>query len=199
MFDKKEVLDKGLQMPDEVASVELPSSIQLLICEENAGVRDLAIEIQSHSPGKIKMETLQGAKSMQGGIGDNNPTSTLETGIVDEIIPMLEQISSDIAVQKQVLLLYLNTFTFCDRENSITEALKVATDMGIGIIIVHEQDIDKGGCPFSYCFDHAPQWLIDRPYRIFEDVVAVPLYSRDEYRKVSLRLILQKMVALTRD
>jgi len=197
-IEKKQVLDKGLQMPNEVSSVALSSSIQLLICEENAGVRDLAIEIQSQSPGKITMKTLQGAESTQGGIGDNNPQSTLEAGFDDDDITMSEQISSDLAVQKQILLLYLNKDTFCDGKNDITEAVKVAKGKGIGIILVHEQDIDKGGCPFSYFFDHAPQWLIDRPYRIFENV-AVPLHSRDEYRKVSLRLILQKMVALTRD
>ena len=194
-IDKKQMLDKGLQMPNEISSVALSSSIQLLICEENAGVCDLAIEIQSQFPDKIiKMKTLQGAESMQGDIGDNNPISRLETGFDDDDITMLEQISIDLAVQKQILLLYLNKDTFCDGENGITEALKVAKHKGIGIILVHEQDIDKGGCPFNYFFDHAPQWLIDCPYRIFEGV-AVPLYSRDEYRMVSLRLILQQMEA----
>jgi hypothetical protein len=33
---KKRVLDKGLQMPNEISSIALSSSIQLLICEENA-------------------------------------------------------------------------------------------------------------------------------------------------------------------
>jgi hypothetical protein len=115
----------------------------------------LAIEIQFQCPDTIiKIRTLQGAESMQGGIGDN---------FDDDDITMLEQISIDLAVQKQILLLYLNKDTFCDGENGITEALKVAKHKGIGIILVHEQDIDKGGCPLGKLEDKYTAGLLPVP------------------------------------
>ena len=40
--------------------------------------------------------------------------------------------------------------------------------------------------------ENTPAELIDSPVNIFRDI-AIPLYTRDEYRKISLRLILQKM------
>ena len=91
---------------------------------------------------------------MQGGIGDN---------FDDDDITMLEQISIDLAVQKKILLLYLNKDTFCDGENGITEALEVAKHKGIGIILVHEQDIDKGGCPLGKLEDKYTAGLLPVP------------------------------------
>ena len=54
---------------------------------------------------------------------------------------------------KQILLLYLHKDTFSSAaESSVAASIKAAKQKGISIILVHEQDIDKGGCPFSYFF-----------------------------------------------
>jgi len=69
----------------------------------------------------------------------------------------------------------------------------MAKNKGIDIILVHEQDIDNGGCPLSLVMENTPTELLD-PIQYFK-VIAIPLYTRGEYRKISLRLILQKMGA----
>jgi len=91
---------------------------------------------------------------------------------------------------KQILLLYLHKDTFSSAaESSVAASVKAAKQKGISIILVHEQDIDKGGCPFSYFFKNTPAELIDSPFTIYKDI-AIPLYSREEYRQLSLSLIL---------
>jgi len=52
-------------------------------------------------------------------------------------------------IQRQVLLLYLTNDISLDKESKTLEIVKMAKNKGIYIILVHEQDIDEGGCPFS--------------------------------------------------
>ena len=51
--------------------------------------------------------------------------------------------------RQQVLLLFLNKYISLDKESKTLEIVKMAKNKGIYIILVHEQDIDEGGCPFS--------------------------------------------------
>ena len=98
--------------------------------------------------------------------------------------------------QKQVLLLYLNKNTFGDGGDNdavVVKVVKAAKQRGVDIILVHEKDVDKDGChQFNYIYDHTPQELNDHPFKIYKDI-AIPLYSRNEYRKISLQLILQNI------
>jgi len=73
----------------------------------------------------------------------------------------------------------------------------MAKNKGIRIILVHEQDLDKGGCPFSLIIEKTSTELLDPPFKLFREI-AIPLYTRDEYRTISLRLILQKMITTER-
>ena len=96
---------------------------------------------------------------------------------------------------RSVVLLYLDKDIFLEEDSVATKAvLQAAIDMKIDIILVHEQDWDKGGCPFSLFLKQTPQDLIDPPYEIFKQI-AIPLYSRPEYRQVSMRQILDKILA----
>ena len=61
------------------------------------------------------------------------------------------------------------------------------------LVLVHEQDTSKGGCKFEEFFKVTPQKLINEPYNLYRDI-AVPLYSMEEYRNVSLQLIINKIV-----
>mmetsp|Transcript_25854 Transcript_25854/g.32570 ORF Transcript_25854/g.32570 Transcript_25854/m.32570 type:complete len:110 (+) Transcript_25854:3-332(+) len=67
------------------------------------------------------------------------------------------------------------------------------TNPKISLILVHEQDSLKGGCEFGDFFKVTPQKLIDEPYSLYRDI-AIPLFSLKEYRDVSLKLILNKIV-----
>jgi len=95
-------------------------------------------------------------------------------------------------------LLYLNQDTFEDNdqdESNLTRIIKLCiADAKTSIILVHEKDVSKGGCEFDEFFKHCPEELIKPPNNLFGDV-AVPLYTTEEYRIVSLREILCKMGA----
>jgi len=43
--------------------------------------------------------------------------------------------------------LYLNKDSFIDEENEILRIAKVAEDEGIDIVLVHEEDFEKGSFP----------------------------------------------------
>ena len=63
------------------------------------------------------------------------------------------------------------------------------TQRQLPLVLVHEQDPAKGHCPFRVFFDQTPEVLLKR--RRLYDTVAVPLYSLDMHRKISLRHILR--------
>ena len=63
----------------------------------------------------------------------------------------------------------------------------------IHIILVHEQDSLKGGCEFAEFFKVTPKRLIEEPYSLYKDI-AIPLYSMEAYRDVSIKMIVSKMV-----
>jgi hypothetical protein len=69
----------------------------------------------------------------------------------------------------------------------------VIKDAGIDIMLVHEQDSERGWCKFSQFFEQTPQILVDPPYQLYNEM-AIPLHTRSEYRIVSLRKIITKMV-----
>ena len=99
-------------------------------------------------------------------------------------------------VDKRVLLLYLNRNTFFNnQQDELLGVIKAAKKEGIDFILVHEHDTDKGSCPFGLIIENTPDELLYPPFNIFRDI-AIPLYKRDEYRKISLRVILQKMGAV---
>jgi len=88
----------------------------------------------------------------------------------------------------------LNNGISLDKESKTLEIVKMAKNKDICIILVHEQDVGKGGCPFSLIIEKTSTELLDPPFKLFREI-AIPLYTRDEYRTISLRLILQRMGA----
>jgi len=127
-----------------------------------------------------------GALNLTAGNTPDNPYDKVNNFEYDEVPPVAE---------KRALLLYLNQDSFSDDENKLADIVKAAKKQGIDTILVHEQDTIIGGCPFSSIIENTPSELKEPPFRIFKDI-AIPLYRRDEYRKISMRLILQKMEAV---
>ena len=68
-------------------------------------------------------------------------------------------------------------------------------DRRITIVSVHEQEASHGGVPFGNFFQQTPQVLQQPPYKLY-DTMAVPLYTSEEHREVSLRQVLQRMGAV---
>jgi len=330
---RRELLDKGLHMPRDLAEVSLTCQTKIIVCEENVGAYDLAKEIQALCPDRISIEVTKGEQEevdkrsrkstanvfpikegddieeglslckgfpaamfnkgeallrnskadeddlsegkskaydlssigvdssvswgadvlmssysgiaddessngkkvfyldntgkidlskYRGGLDDNlslgsNTDIRSPDGITnhdslkkaqdlfydDVIINLVEEEESSVEldnvpppIEKQVLLLYLNNGISLDKESKTLEIVKMAKNKGIYIILVHEQDVDKGGCPFSLIIEKTSTEMLDPPFKLFREI-AIPLYTRDEYRTISLRLILQKMGATT--
>lgn len=91
-----------------------------------------------------------------------------------------------------VLLLHLNKDTFNEENReSMIASIKIAQRrQDVKIILVHEQDsLKNAATDFGYFFEVTPQTL--DPSQFYREI-AIPLYTRKEYRKVSLHFIIQK-------
>ena len=91
---------------------------------------------------------------------------------------------------KKVMLLYLNKKTFQDDEGRLKEAVLYSLDNAINVVMVHEQDVNKGYCAFEQLFLQTPKELLARG--LYNDI-AIPLYRRKEYNAVSMRLLSKKL------
>ena len=116
--------------------------------------------------------------------------------VADEIDPFtIREITEfdPASIEKQcILLLYLNKDTFLDEGNMLQKVVQSAKGLKINIILIHEDDNGSGGCPFSLFFKQAPQVLIEPPHVLFQEM-AIPLYSTLEYRRVSMRKIIDRI------
>ena len=57
--------------------------------------------------------------------------------------------------------------------------------------MMHERDPSRNGCDFDVFFMKI-QWscLLEEPYQIYNRSIAIPLYSRDDYRDLGLKRVL---------
>ena len=93
------------------------------------------------------------------------------------------------------MLVYLNEDTFCDNDDMLHVSVKHVMDRNIKIVLVHERNMQMGGCPFDEIITQTPQELINDPYNIFSQDIAISLYSETEYEHVSICQILRKLGA----
>jgi len=197
------LLNEGLHLPSDVDSVPLTSPVQLLYCEENVGAHELAKEIEAKCPdNKITIKRVveenrdnlvQGVFPITGtfpdvGIDDIEDGLLFTTARTNDLIDLVDIIEGS---QKHVLLLYLNKKTFGDGNDSVAKVVKSVSEKKIDIILVHEKDVNKDGCQFNDIYDHTPFELKDH-YKIYKKI-AIPLYTQEEYRKISLQKILHKI------
>ena len=105
-----------------------------------------------------------------------------------------EEVQSLTSSLPRVFLLHLSKETFNDDNRALmTESILEAIKEKIPIILVHEQDLTKEAAPdFSYFLQNTPQQLIDPPINLYSDI-AIRLYTRKEYRQISLHLIVDKI------
>jgi len=161
-------LNEGLTVSTELGPVELTSFKTIIVSETNSG---------AHSVAERALECLEVSGKDNCRILDVASSSDLKRDLNGS----------------SYFLLYLNEGTFVNDETSLI--VKKAIDLEIEIILIHEQDSERGACPFDRFFEQTPQFLIDRPYSIYGDL-AIPLYSQKEYEKVSLRKLLLRMGAI---
>ncbi len=192
-----EEMCKDITVPDELGRITLTSPINILVSLSNQGCLDVAEDIKSMIP-ENESDMISICNDAAAFLNINEEASSEndnENGNVDDgknnLIPQ-----PTIFDRPTFLLLYLNEDTFRgsdQQRNEMKTIIETCIDNpNIGVILIQEQDVSKGACKFNVFFRDAPQTLINRPYNLFADI-AIPLHSMEEYRHVSLNLILQKM------
>ena len=71
-------------------------------------------------------------------------------------------------------------------KKALETCLKTALDIGIPVVLVHEQDSNKNNCSLDICINEMPRELIEEPYLLFEDNFPIPLHTADYYCVISL-------------
>merc|ERR1712008_372205 len=79
--------------------------------------------------------------------------------------------------------------------NQLQDSVKLSIDTGLPIILVHEKDTSKGGCPFETIITQTHDDLKGALYNLYSGDMAIGLYSIREYQKVSKRQILNNIGA----
>ena len=165
-------LASGLIVPGEIDTLGFKSPVTLLVCSANEGAWRIAKELQA-----VSMEGRQA-------IGIS----------LQEAETVLNEHSS--APQgKTAMLLYLTKDTFLDSDGKVAAAVQHALDLKISIALVQEQDVSRGGCPFSVFFDQTPKHLQLQPYSLYNEL-AVPYFPSTVHCTISRRHVLRKMGAV---
>ena len=107
--------------------------------------------------------------------------------------------SGDETLPPTHMLLYLNARTFTD-DGVTGRSVFQAMQQRVSIVLVQEMDPEKGACAFRRFLETTPPALIkgvpvdgvDLPVKLF-DTLAVPLFTSEEHRAVSMIHIAQLM------
>jgi len=166
------LLIQGLKLEGELGPLGFSSSLSILFCDTNTGAQCVAEEICEESS-----------------CGDVYARDAIKMLHKTDVLQSLQERG------KVYFILYLNENLFCNDNGECSKVVKFMMDNHIPVLLVHEQENSMGGCPFEKCFNLTPSEFVELPYKLYEKDVAVPLYSADEYRKVSLRLLLSKLGA----
>ena len=168
-------LDRGLTLPGELSPFRFPPPcITILTCDANVGARAVANEVRAtavrtSSDSTVRIEEAGAVLAA----GAAQPPGTV------------------------ALLIYLNERAFTDAGGVVAATVQRAMDARVPIALVHEQDEERGACVFARYFELAPDVLQQPPYKLF-DLVAVPLYSGADHRKIrsatSISLHLQPLL-----
>jgi len=90
-------------------------------------------------------------------------------------------------------LLYLSKHTFAGSSGShLATEIRVARAHRMPFILVHENDVARGGCEFVWVLDSTPPDLVHDG--LFREQLAVPL-MRGDHREVSIALAAGKLTS----
>eukprot|EP00555_Chaetoceros_dichaeta_P002211 CAMPEP_0198252350 /NCGR_PEP_ID=MMETSP1447-20131203/2848_1 /TAXON_ID=420782 /ORGANISM="Chaetoceros dichaeta, Strain CCMP1751" /LENGTH=497 /DNA_ID=CAMNT_0043937557 /DNA_START=1419 /DNA_END=2912 /DNA_ORIENTATION=+ len=155
------LLHKGLMTDNELSPVESVLPLEIMVCDANEGASNVALKLRGEYKGTLTINNID--------------------------IPNL--LSMQHGRKETVMILYLNDKVFDDEDNQLLDSVKLLIDKGIPIILVHEKDTSKGGCPFETIITRTPDDLKREPYNLYSYGAVASLHSG--YQQVSLRQILK--------
>ena len=159
------MLEKGLTVNSKLGPRKNSNPIKILYCGTNRGAFNIAEELKTQCKSEVSIHD----------IWDNLVLPQQERG------------------KTTAFLLYLNEHTFLDDVDRLEKWVKLALQSEFQVVLAWEKDVNRGGCSFDTFLSQTPIELKNKDYNLY-NVIAVPLYSRDEYRKAGLRLVLSKMI-----
>ncbi|KAL1527880.1 hypothetical protein AB1Y20_009256 [Prymnesium parvum] len=87
--------------------------------------------------------------------------------------------------------LYLSKDTFAGNSGArLAAEIRMARKRRIPFVLVHENDVARGGCEFSWVLDSTPQDLVQDG--LYKEQLAIPL-MRSDHREVSFALVARKL------
>jgi hypothetical protein len=170
---RKAELEAGIMVTNQIGPHSFRRPVLILTCSSNGGAQRIASEHAGAAchPGAACVEVAE---------------------VLSE--DSLAEITTNAAISR-VLLVYLNKQTFAGEDGTQTAgALRYILDADIPFVLVHKTDPFVDGCPFSTLVKAAPKDLLVAPYKLFGQI-AVALFPTQEFRSVSLRLLLRQMGA----
>ena len=198
-------LAQGVMVPGEIGPRGFTGLVvTILVCRDNKGALDVAKEVKAEAEGGRRSAAPQSIelRYADGVLKGSGPAAIRAGSSLSKSVSLIrsgsrlsQSASLTPAIKGRiVLLLYLTDRTFLDENGSVARLVQAAMDRRIVIAPVAEQEPSRGGVPFRNFFQQTPQVLQQPPYKLF-DTLAVPLYSSQEHRKVSLRHVLRGMGA----
>ena len=161
------LLSAGLKIDGEIKSMELSTPLEILYGWTNTEAYDIALKLVEECKGDIQVRAV--TISNKHWHNENRET---------------------------VMLVYLNKSTFQDTGCTLSESIIHSIHHNIKVVLVHENDPNKGGCDFEEIIQNTPKDLLENPYRIYSGDTAVSLYSFEDYKKTSLHQLIGKMGAI---
>ena len=168
------LLQQGLITSRDVQPMYFLQPVRLMFCTDNAGAKQLAGEMRSLA---IEMD-----------VHGDRMRCVYEAMIVHDASELTPDASKS---RPTHCLLYLNQQTFTDG-GGVARIIQAAMQSGITMVLVQEQDVKRGACPFRTFLDTTPPELIEAK---LYNTLAVPLYTTPEHRTVSIFYIARIMGA----
>jgi len=160
------LLHAGMKIDGEIKPAEMLMPLDILYCGDNAGAYEVALNIIDEC---------------------NDNVEVCEMNLSNDRLKRDNK--------EAVMLVYLNKMPFQGTNTNLSNSIIRAIEQNIQVVLVHENDTNKGGCAFWEIMEQTPVQLKSKPYSIYSNDIAVSLYSIEEYQRTSLRQMLFKMGA----
>ena len=159
----------------QIVSIKLMAEQLLRGCPQEKRLEDVRLFV----PGELPRQKLMLRKRPVVFASPNNPRAlTVAKEIASAMGGRIDVTSEHASEDREIthFLLLLNNRTFIDTAGKeLAKELRSARAAGVKVVLVHENDLERGGCEFGIFFDgRTPQDLIDNG--IYYDI-AVALHS----------------------
>jgi hypothetical protein len=151
----------GIKVHGQVKPHVLDLAVRLLVSEANEGAEPVAAAVAA------------AAKATAG-----------RTKIIVHSADLALPVEGGRPLDRTAMLVYLNTRTFLDGRNALSQLVQRALDARVTVVMLHEQNPERGGGSIRDIIVQTPKVLRLPPYELY-NTLAIPLFSSTEHHTVS--------------